>query len=170
MAEDIRHFTVTTPAGAGSLAVTVTAINFPPRVVRQIDWRVPTGPMGTLGFLLAMGAVPVLPVYGQSEFVIADGENGVWLPTDYPDSGGWSVWSYNSGTNPHSVYLTFHCDLTRRPDAGPVLLDVTSLYPVPDLSKAGPPVRKQLWRCCQPSRWPITGLAPAAPVTGQSSG
>lgn len=143
MAEDVRHFTVTTPAGSGSPAVTVTPIGFPPRIVRQVDWRVPSGPMGTMGFLLAMGAVPVLPVYGQSVYVIADGEHGTWTPSDYPDSGGWAVWAYNSGVNPHAVNLTFHLDVPARAIVPSAPLPLSQLQAAPDLSESGPPVARR---------------------------
>lgn len=143
MADDIRHFTITTPAGTPLATPLDTAISFPARVVRQVDWRVPNGAMGTMGFVVCMSGVPVLPVFGQFAWVIANDESGSWYPSNYPDSGGWDVKSYNLGANPHAVYLTFHLDLPSPADPGPTVLDVTSLYPVADLSKAGAPVARR---------------------------
>lgn len=143
MAADIRHFTVSTPAGTAQAAPLVTDVSFPPRVVVQVDWQVPDGPMGTMGFLLAMSGVPVLPFQGVAEYVVVNDKTGSWTPSAYPDSGGWQVWSFNTGANPHVVLLTFHLDLPARPDPGPAVLDPRSLYPAADLSRAGPPVRRR---------------------------
>lgn len=143
MAEEIRHFVVTTAAGSGSMTVTSHPIAFPPRIVRQIDWRVPSGPMGTMGFLLAMGSVPVLPVYGQAVYVIADGEHGTWTPSDYPDSGDWHAWVYNAGANPHTVNLTFHLDIPSRSVVPAAPLPLSQLQAAPDLSGSGPPVQRR---------------------------
>lgn len=170
MAEDVRHFTVTFPAGSGSAAVSTFDVSFPPRVVRRIDWRVPHGAMGTMGFVLAMGGVPVLPVYGAFNWVIADGETAYWEPDSYADSGAWQCMGYNTGTNPHAVYLTFHCDLPSRQSGLAAMLPAYELMPAPDLSKAGPPVARMLWHACHPFRWPITGLARAAHGRGPWSG
>lgn len=140
MAEDVRYFTVTCPPGTQKTAAQFTDLNIPPRVVRQVDWRVPNGWMGTAGFLLAMNRVPVLPVTSFT-WVVANDEHGTWFTTKYPDSGAWQCVMYNLGVNPHTVYLTFHMDL---PQAAPVLQSLIPAYelmPSADLSKAGPPVK-----------------------------
>lgn len=140
MAEDIRHFTVTCPAGVLSTNATVFAITMPPRTVSRVDWRVPNGPLGLMGFLLAVKGGPVLPIAGSFTFVVANGESGFWELDNYPDSGDWQCQMYNTGVNPHSVYLTFHTSL---PERGPVLRvphDFTAPPWTADLSRAGPPV------------------------------
>lgn len=139
MAEDIRHFTATLPAGAGSFTVSTISLAMPVRVVRRVDWRVPHGPMGTMGWVLAMGGVPVLPT-SNYDWVIADGETGYWEVDGYPDSGAWQLQGYNSGANLHSVYLTFHCQFPARPRAARPLLSPLDVSSAPDLSRAGPPL------------------------------
>lgn len=142
MAEDIQHFTFTCPAGTPSISAQVSPLSLPPRIVRQVDWRVPNGPMGVMGFLLMMDSIPVLPSHSLT-WVIANDETGTWLPTDYPDSGSWQCAMYNTGVNPHSVYLTFHMDLPSRPAQLVPLLAASDIMPAPDLSKAGPPVSRR---------------------------
>ena len=141
MALEVQHFTATVPAGT-PLALPVTvAITMPVRVVTRIDWRVPNGPMGVFGWQIAMGKVKVFPSGGDL-YVTANDEHGSWIVKDAPDSGTWQVIGYNTGANPHSVYLAFHVDLPVRPPKPVGDIDVFSLYPGPPLDRAGPPVRR----------------------------
>lgn len=140
MADEIQHFTATIPAGTPVTAPATVAITIPVRVVRQIDWRVPPGPMGTFGWQIAMGGVKVFPVTGD-KFVVADAQSGSWPITGAPDSGAWQVIGYNTGANPHSVYLAFHCDLPERPAPVAPALEFREMNPASDLSQAGPPVQ-----------------------------
>lgn len=141
MAEDVQHFQVTCPAGVTKAAPQVTSLGIPPRTVRRIDWRVPGGPMGIMGFLLAMGGIPVLPFPNQATYIVASGERGHWDLDGYPDSGAWQVQMYNTGGSSHSVYLTFHMDMPARPAGLRPQLAPHELSSAPDLSAAGPPVR-----------------------------
>lgn len=139
MAQEVRHFTVTIPAGTAIATPATVAIAFPPRVVLSVDWRVPKGPMGVLGWRLAMGNVQVLPTGGDL-WVIANGEAGTWDTSDQPDSGAWQLVGYNTGANPHSVYLAFHLALPPDKPRRRPLITATDLMPSPDLSQAGPPI------------------------------
>ncbi len=142
MATDIRHFTATIPAGTPIASPAVVAVAMPVRVVRSIDWRVPPGPMGTFGWQIAMGGVKVFPTGGDF-YVVADNQDGSWTLTEAPDSGAWQVIGYNTGVNPHSVYLAFHCDLPERPSVVSAPLPAGLLSSSLDLSRAGPPVRRR---------------------------
>lgn len=140
MAREIRHYTATIPAGTAIGSPVTIDISFPARVVTQVDWRVPNGPMGVFGWRLTMGTVKVLPD-GNDLWVIANDEHGSWPVHGKPDSGGWAVTGYNTGANPHSVYLAIHCDLPEMPVQLATLIPAYELMPAPDLSQAGPPVR-----------------------------
>lgn len=146
MGAEVRHFTATIPAGTPSSAPVTIPISFPPRVVLSIYWRVPNGPMGTMGWQLSMGGVQVLPTQGNGPgqagdtWVIANDENGTWTPEKAPDSGAWAVTGYNTGVNPHTVYLAFELGHPELPEQPPAAITGAELYPVPDLSMAGPPV------------------------------
>lgn len=141
MALEVQHFTATVPAGTPLSAPVTVAIPMPVRVVTRIDWRVPNGPMGVFGWQIAMGRVKVFPSGGDL-YVTANDEAGTWVVEGAPDSGAWQVIGYNTGANPHSVYLAFHVDLPAKPVKVPAEINVFSLYPGPDLAKAGPPVRR----------------------------
>lgn len=136
---EVRHFTATIPAGTPLASPATVAIPMPPRVVRSIYWRVPPGPLGLMGWQLAMGGAQVIPV-APDKYVIANGESDTWELDDYPDSGAWQVIGYNTGANPHSVYLAFSVDFPY--PRGPALpvLTLRDLSYVPDLSAAGPPL------------------------------
>lgn len=143
MAVEIRHFTATVPAGTAITSPVTVSIAMPPRIVTQIDWRVPNGPMGVFGWQIAMGGVQVFPTQGDT-WVLANDERGSWPVTDAPDSGAWQVIGYNTGVNPHSVYLAFHCELPAKIVAAAAPIPLVSLFSAPDLSKAGPPVPRRM--------------------------
>lgn len=142
MAREVRHFTASIPAGTPQNAPAAVALAMPVRQVSQIDWRVPNGPLGVLGWQLAMGGVKVLPL--GDNFVIANGESGTWHVDGQPDSGAWQLIGYNTGGHAHSVYLAFHCDLPVRIVAPPAPLPALGFMPSPDLSMAGPPIRGRM--------------------------
>lgn len=139
MAVEMRHFQVTIPAGTAVAAPVAVACTMPPRTVTRIDWRVPAGPMGVMGWWVGMGGVQIQPV-PPSGPVIANGETGTWLIEDAPDGGTWQVIGYNTGANNHSIYLVFWTNpIAPRPS--PVLiLPPSDLMPAPDLSMSGPPL------------------------------
>lgn len=146
MAAEVRSFSATIPAGTPKAAPVNVAIAMPVRIVTQVDWRVPDGPSGLFGWLLAMGGVPVQP-QPAGTFIVANNQSGIWHLVGAPDSGAWQVRGYNTGTSPHTVYLDFHCELPERAPAMLPLLTAYELGPAPDLSRAGPPVPGRLWRC-----------------------
>lgn len=138
MAEEVRHFTATIPAGT-PLATPVTVdVSFPPRIVARIDWRVPNGPQGLMGWRLSMGGLQVIPTSGD-KFIIADGHAGSITPSAELSSGAWQVTGYNTGASPHSVYLAFHLDLPRPKPAGVQLVPAWVLGNYPDLAGLLPP-------------------------------
>lgn len=142
MADEVRRFTATIPAGTPVAAPAVVDVSFPPRRVLTIDWRVPPGPAGLMGWRLTMGGVQVVP-YGPALWVIDNNNRGTFTLTNHPDSGAWQVTGYNTGTHDHAVYLTFHLDLIRRPPALRAPLDPLSVMGLRDLSHAGAPVPRR---------------------------
>lgn len=137
MADEVRHFTATIPAGTPVAAPVAVDISFAIRTVRTIDWRMPPGAAGTTGWRLTMGGVQVIPRLSDL-WVIDDGNSGTFTLDGYPDSGAWQVTGYNTGAHPHSIYYTFHLDLVRQPrQLLQPRLDPRALMPVPDLSDGG---------------------------------
>lgn len=133
MAVEVRNFTATIPAGTPIGAPVVVDISFPPRVVASIDWRVPNGPLGVMGWRLTMGKVQVIPTSGDL-WIVADGHAATIYPSKDLSSGAWQVTGYNTGTNPHSVYLVFHLEHTAAAAAEVKLVPAWALGNFPDLT------------------------------------
>lgn len=142
MADEIRHFTATIPAGTPLAAPVIVDIGFPPRVVTSIDWRVPPGPAGLMGWDLTMGGVRVIPTQGD-RYIIADGQSGTIRPSRELSSGAWQVRGYNTGGQPHSVYLVFHLELIPARPAAVELVPAWMLGNFPDLAGLLPPGPKR---------------------------
>ncbi len=113
MAREIRHYTVTIPAGTSAASPVTTALVMPARVVRAIHWRVPPGPRGVMGFRIGASGVQVIP-WNTGEWIVADDESDELELQDQITSGGWQVFGYNLGSFDHSVYLTFRLDPPQR--------------------------------------------------------
>lgn len=111
MAQEIREFAVTVPAGTPLAVPLVTDVSFPQRVVTAVSWRVPPGPAGLMGWALTSDGAPVIPAQ-PGTYMVTDDQSGTWDLEGYLDSGSWQVTAYNEGTYPHTVYLTFQLDLT----------------------------------------------------------
>lgn len=110
MAIEVYAFAVTVPAGTPQSALFRQSITMPVRKVDVIEWRVPPGPSGLMGFAVTMGGVTVLPTKPNT-FIVADDEHAEWSLTGLPDSGAWQVSGYNTGVFDHTVYLRWLVDV-----------------------------------------------------------
>lgn len=144
MADEAREYVITIPANTPVATPAVISIAMGTRVVERVDWHVPRGPLGVMGWRLTMSGVQVLP-FPSTPWVIAEGRSGYWQVEGLPNSGDWQVTGYNTGINPHSVYLTFHVGPASRPRNLLPLLRAAELGPAPDLSHAGRPLTVQPW-------------------------
>ena len=109
MAAEVRTFAVTVPAGTAIAAPQVTALRMPARIVRNVRVRVPPGPAGEVGWAVGAAGVRVLP-WGAGEWIIANDEAIEWPLDGQITSGAWQLQAYNTGTYPHTLYLTFQLD------------------------------------------------------------
>jgi hypothetical protein len=104
MADEIRQYTVSVPAGTTADAPLTVPMVMPPRIVDALQIVVPPGPSGLVGFAVLVGGVRIIP-YGSDLWIITAGENITWPLDHYPDAGSWSVQAYNTGVNDHSIYF-----------------------------------------------------------------
>lgn len=137
MTDDVRHFQPSIPAGTPSTALAVVSIAVPVANVDRIDWKVPPGHGGLVGWFLAMGNVQVRPL-PIGTFVVCDNKDGSWPGGGLPDSGAWQLIGYNTGKFAHAVWLTFHLTFTRPRPRPVVLLPAQLLAPVPDWRDVAP--------------------------------
>jgi len=116
VAQEIREFAVTIPAGTPKTAPVTTPVVFPSRIVTAVSWRVPPGPSGQMGWALTSAGAPVIPIQSGT-YVVTDDRSDTWELKGYLDSGNWAVTGYNTGVYPHTVYLTFQLDLPGSPES-----------------------------------------------------
>jgi len=126
MVADVQHFWATVPAGTAEAAPVTIAIAMPSRIPRTVRIRIPPGPSGTVGFVLAMNGTPIVPS-NPGAWYVGDDEAFVWPLEGAPDSGAWEVIAYNTDTNPHTLQFTFTLDVigTQTPSY-PAVVDIAS--------------------------------------------
>jgi hypothetical protein len=107
MATQIFASTATIPAGTPIAAPVTVDISIPQMYTEQIEWHMPKGAAGLVGWRLTSGGAQVLPA-ALGSWIITEAEKGSWLVTGLHDSGKWEVTGYNLGTFPHSVYVRLH--------------------------------------------------------------
>jgi hypothetical protein len=126
MAQEIRQFQVTTPAGRLITNPLVTDLTMPARRVESIRIRIPPGPSGQLGFALGSAGQRVIP-WNANGWFVGDDEI-INLPlADQIDSGAWQLQSYNTGSQPHTLLVTFYLNTIQDAAAAamPLPLDIT---------------------------------------------
>lgn len=127
MASEIHQFAFTIPAGTPIAVPVSQQLAMPPRTVTQLKVKVPPGARGQMGFRVGAAGVAIIPAIPGS-WIVTDNEPIDWPLHNYIDSGGWQVFGYNTGQYPHSIYLTFYCDVPGLgPTPAPPLIDLATL-------------------------------------------
>src|SRR6266702_4572492 len=111
MAVQVFHFAPTIPAGAPITTPMIFNLTMPPGTVEAIEWRIPPGPNGAMGWSLGAAGRAVIP-YNRGEWIIGDDDRDRWELAEQITSGAWQLFGYNTGTYDHRVFFTF---LTRPP-------------------------------------------------------
>ena len=104
----VYEFQPTTPAGTSEDSPYTEAFTMPAYEVRLIQWVVPPGPQGNLGWQITYAGVPIVPMNGG--WIITDNERNTFELDEQPNSGAWGFAGYNSGEYDHTVYLRFILD------------------------------------------------------------
>lgn len=131
MAQEIREFTFTIPAGTPIATPVNTPLSMPARVVQQINIRIPPGPRGNMGFQIGSTNVQIIPAT-PGTWVIRDDDVIEWPLANQIDSGSWEAFGYNTGIYPHTIYISF---LVAVPGLGVAvstpLVDLSTLNRIP---------------------------------------
>ena len=114
MAQEVRNFAVTIPAGTALAAPQVTDLAMPARIPRSVRVRVPPGPAGEVGWALGSAGERVLP-WGPGEWIVANDEAIDWPLEGQITSGAWQLQAYNTGAYDHTLYVTFQLDPAASP-------------------------------------------------------
>lgn len=106
MARQVYAFNVTVATGSTPATAVKTKLALPNLVVDQVRVRIPPGPCGQVGFALAISSQQIIP-YQSGTWVVANDERITWDLDDFPTSGAWELWAYNTGHYPHTLELVF---------------------------------------------------------------
>lgn len=119
MATEVRSFDITIPAGTPVATPVTVDVSFPSMVTEVVEWHVPKGPSGLMGWRLTSGGGQVIPK-NLNSWIVADGQGGNWTLEDLHTSGAWQVTGYNTGSFPHIVRIRFHTSPVepKQPPAG----------------------------------------------------
>ena len=110
MVYEIKDFTITIPAGTARSAGFTSSMAFDPRIVTQINVRVPPGPRGEVGFKIGSGGLQILPA-APGDYIVTDNEDLQYPLDDTITSGAWQLLAYNTGSYDHTLRVYFYCDL-----------------------------------------------------------
>lgn len=127
-AEQQWLFPAAIPAGTPKAAPVIVPATMPVRKISRIHWMVPPGPSGQAGWQIRMDGVSVIPVNG-SQWIVHDGDSTTSELANLPDSGAWQIAGYNTGTFPHSIFVTFYAEIVRSDEQPFVPLGLDSLQP-----------------------------------------
>lgn len=139
MATQIYAQSATIPAGTPIGAPVTIDVSIPQMRTEVIEWHLPKGAAGLVGWRLTSGGAAVLPANFGS-WIITQAEKGTWQVEGLHDSGKWEITGYNLGAFPHTVYVRFHASPIHKPAAwpqpGPLPLD--ALTSAIDLTRVPP--------------------------------
>ena len=106
MASEVQAFQVVSPFGTVPASGFFRPLTMPARIVERLEVRVPPGPRGEVGFSIGAAGTPILPVQ-LGTFIVTDNEIIDWPLENQIDSGGWSLFGYNTGRFDHTIYIRF---------------------------------------------------------------
>ena len=142
MAREVWYFAAKIPAGTPQSAPITIDCSFPTRVVTSVQWDVPPGPNGLMGFQVANAGVPIIP-QPPGTWIVSNDHHHEWELHDQITSGSWQVIGYNTGIYDHTVYVHFLVELPADPASTPPTTLIAassltapadpSLLPAPDL-------------------------------------
>jgi hypothetical protein len=112
------EFVVTVPKNTAIAAPVTVPTIIGVRILVSASWNIPTGPSGTLGWRFLSSGVQVIPV-NKGAWLIRDGSADASELSRLPDSGDWAVQAYNTGVNPHTIYVTYYASIIKPKPAPP---------------------------------------------------
>lgn len=114
MFAEVDTFQVMTPALTAKSQPLVSPITMPPRTIKRVEFVIPPGCNGALGFALSVSGQNVIP-FNQGAWIVGSGETVGWDIETAINSGAWQLQSWNIGNYPHTLYVRFLVDLIVAP-------------------------------------------------------
>jgi hypothetical protein len=109
VARQVFTHQVTIPAGTPMATPLSTAIPLPQCIVRQVEFLIPDGCSGQVGFAIGAAGQAVIP-YAAGSWIVGNGETIVWQLDGQIDSGAWEFFAFNTGAFDHTIYSRFLVD------------------------------------------------------------
>ena len=106
MAIEVRKFAITVLTGSTPGNPQISSLKMVARQVDEVEVRVPPGPRGEVGFALGLSGVAVIPIQ-IGQYIVTDNEVISWKLEQYPESGDWQLFAYNTGTFNHTLEVRF---------------------------------------------------------------
>lgn len=103
-------FNVVIPPGTLPTAPLVSAMRMPARIVRRVNWIVPPGPGGNVGFRIASNGTQQVPTNAGAWLIRDDDKQGIDLQSKVT-SGSWQLIAYNTGVYAHMLEISFDVDV-----------------------------------------------------------
>lgn len=105
----IEQFSVTTPAGTAIASPQTTPMQLGPSDVQWIEITVPSGPNGNVGFFVSSSGQQIIPanLTAAATWIVADNYTFHYDIQGYQTTGDWSLVTYNTGANPHTLQVRF---------------------------------------------------------------
>lgn len=125
----VQQFRCLIPAGTAKAAPAVFPLALLALDIEWIEWEVPAGARGNVGFVIASAGQPVIPfTQGPSpNWIVADGYTAHWDTADLDSSTAWELRGYNLGLLDHTVSLRFGLAAPVAPASSSALPSLTLL-------------------------------------------
>lgn len=105
---EIYQFANTVNAGTAKANPAFFPMALPMMDVAWVEWEVPPGARGDVGFWIGSHGQPIIPfASGPANWIVTDGRAAHWDVADLMDSGDWQMAGYNIGVRPHTVTIRF---------------------------------------------------------------
>jgi hypothetical protein len=118
MAQDIRTFTISVPKGGTANAPQKFELAMPPRIVKNVELFFPAGNGGQLWIALGMAGTRIIPS-NSGQYITAENDTLKWPLDNYPNSGAWQLFAYNTGNYPHMIQIRFLLNVPGVPEVVP---------------------------------------------------
>lgn len=106
--QEVQQFANTIPPGTLQAAPAVFPMRLLELGIEWIEWEVPPGPRGEVGFWIGSHGQPIIPfASGAAQWIVTDGRSAHWDTVNLPDSGDWEMRGYNIGILAHTVTVRF---------------------------------------------------------------
>lgn len=128
---EVQSFRCSIPAGTAQAAPAVFPLPMMPLDIQWIEWEIPAGARGNVGFWLGSQGQQIIPFSSSGpNWIVADGYVAHWDMDNLAADNSWELRGYNLGVLAHIVTVRFGLAM---PPAAPASL-ASQLIPTASLN------------------------------------